>query len=132
MIPEQICRQCGHCCERWGWGQEGEMEDLVPWIQKVRSDILQHVTVYLDGKRKIRGTAVVPGDLSRITRVRFWQDPSGRPLRSCPFFERTGDGKAFCRIHDIRPAVCREYAPWNCGDGDYQNVRCLACRERTP
>ncbi|OPX73681.1 MAG: Flagellin N-methylase [Methanoregulaceae archaeon PtaB.Bin152] len=128
----QICRQCGHCCERWGWGQWGSPEDLRPWIEQDREEILQHVTVFLENGKKTSGTGIAPGDIPRIKRVRYWQDPSGRPLRHCPFLGRTADGKAFCRIHDVRPAVCREYAPWNCDNGDYQYVRCQACRERTP
>ncbi|HNQ30428.1 MAG: Flagellin N-methylase [Methanoregulaceae archaeon PtaB.Bin009] len=132
MSEEQICRQCGHCCERWGWGQSGSPADLRPWIEHGRKDILQHVTVYLDNGQKTSGTRITADDLPRITKVRYWQDPSGQPLRHCPFLGRSKDGKAFCGIHDLRPEVCRDYAPWNCGDGEYQNVRCLACRERTP
>ncbi|MBP7121384.1 MAG: YkgJ family cysteine cluster protein [Methanolinea sp.] len=132
MTSEQICRQCGHCCERWGWGQKGTVDDLIPWIRQDKQDILQHVTVYLDSNRKVRGTDVAAGDLPYILKVWFWQDPSGRRLRYCPFLARREDGRAFCRIHDVRPAVCREYAPWNCSDGEYQNVRCQACREKTP
>lgn len=132
MSGEQVCRQCGHCCERWGWGQKGRMEDLVPWIADGRTDILQHVSVYLDGHRRVSGTDLMMPDIPHITGVRYWQDRSGNPLRYCPFFGRAADGKAFCGIHDVRPWICREYAPWNCTNGDYQHVRCRACREMTP
>lgn len=132
MIPDQICRQCGHCCERWGWGQKGTVGDILPWIEQVRKDILRHVTVYLENGRKTSGTAVAACDIPHIRKVRYWQDTDGRALRHCPFLGRAGNGKAFCRIHDVRPSVCREYAPWKCHDGEYQNVRCTACREMTP
>ncbi|MDD1716603.1 MAG: YkgJ family cysteine cluster protein [Methanolinea sp.] len=132
MVPEQMCRQCGRCCERWGWGQKGTAGDLVPWIEADRQDILQHVTIYLKNGRKVSGTEISEEDIPDIMKVKFWQDPNGRPLRHCPFLRRSGDGKAFCGIHSARPAICREYAPWNCDDSDYQYVRCQACRDRMP
>ena len=127
-----MCRQCGRCCERWGWGQKGTAEDLVLWIDAGRKDILNHVTVHLKDGRRAGGHEITGEDLPHISRVRFWQDPAGRPLRHCPFLRRIEDGRAFCGIHSLRPAVCREYAPWNCGDGDYAYVRCLACKDRMP
>ena len=45
MPPSQDCLQCGKCCEKWGWGQKGVIEDLVPWIDADRQDILQHVSL---------------------------------------------------------------------------------------
>jgi Fe-S-cluster containining protein len=132
VTPEQMCRQCGRCCERWGWGQKGTVEDLGPWIDANRQDILHHVTVHLKNGRKAGGHEMVKEDLPHVSGVRFWQDTAGRPLRHCPFLRRTADGKAFCGIHSVRPTVCREYAPWNCDDGDYQYVRCLACKDRMP
>jgi len=132
VLPDQICRQCGHCCERWGWGQEGTVEDLLPWIAGNRRDILQHVTVHLDDGRKASGTDITSDNIPQVIKVGFWKDPAGHPLRYCPFLGRSGDGKAFCKIYGVRPTVCREYAPWNCDDGDYQHVRCQACMERTP
>jgi Fe-S-cluster containining protein len=132
VTQEQICRQCGHCCERWGWGQKGTVQDILPWIAGDRKDILLYVTVHLENGRKASGSEITTADIPHIRKVRYWQDPSGRPLRHCPFLGRSGDGKAFCGIHDVRPAVCREYAPWNCNDSDYQYVKCQACREMTP
>lgn len=132
MTSKQICQQCGHCCERWGWGQKGTVDDLIPWFQHERRDILQYVAVCLDSARTVNGSDIAAGDIPHIKKVRFWYDTSGRMLRYCPFLGRTQDRKAFCRIHDVRPAVCREYAPWNCSDSEYQNVRCQACREMTP
>ena len=129
---EQFCRQCGHCCERWGWGQEATADDIIPWITERRDEILRYVGVLLDNGRRISGLETGLGHMRHIREIRLWQDPAGRPLRYCPFLRRSGDGRAFCSIHDVRPAVCREYAPWNTDGSDYLNVRCDACRDRTP
>ncbi|HRU79832.1 MAG TPA: YkgJ family cysteine cluster protein [Methanolinea sp.] len=129
---EQVCRQCGRCCERWGWGQPGTVTDLVPWVRAGREDILRHVSVRLSGGRWVSGDSLREGDLSSVVAVRYWQDTGGRPLRYCPFLGRRDDGLAYCAIHAVRPAVCREYAPWNCADGDYLQVKCPACRDRVP
>lgn len=51
LTQDQDCLQCGRCCERWGWGQKGIVEDIIPWILQNRQDILQHVSVWFtDGE----------------------------------------------------------------------------------
>ncbi len=85
MPQDQECRQCGRCCEKWGWDQPGIPEDLVPWIAHHRTDILGHVSItFRDGKRS-DGRDLSPGDLTRIARIYYWVDPGGadaRPARS--------------------------------------------------
>lgn len=129
---DQECRQCGRCCERWGWGQKGTAADLVPWIEGKRWDILVHVAVRLASGRWVRGDAIQGKDIPSVTRVSYWHEPSGLPLRSCPFLGRGEDGRAFCAIHAVRPSVCREYEPWNCTGDEFLQVRCPACREMMP
>jgi Fe-S-cluster containining protein len=131
MKPEQDCLQCGKCCERWGWGQKGVVEDLVPWLEEGRRDILQHVSIRLSDGRWVSGTAITAGDLLRVSQVRYWQDRDGTTIRKCPFFTRSGEGKARCRIHDVKPAVCRAFAPWNWENNEFYG-NCPACREKTP
>lgn len=127
----QECLQCGKCCERWGWGQKGIVEDLIPWIDEGRNDILQYVSIRLSDNRRIIGTAISPGDLSRITRISYWHDPDGKRLKECPFFGRSEDGKARCRIHAVKPRVCQEFTPWNWENNEFYG-NCPACREKTP
>jgi Fe-S-cluster containining protein len=129
---EQVCRQCGRCCERWGWGQTGTVADLVPWIREGRDDILRHVSVRLASGRWVSGCTIREENLPSVTAVRYWQDLGGHPLRYCPFLQKRGEGLAFCAIHEVRPLVCREYAPWNCTGGEYMQVKCPACRDRMP
>jgi len=131
MIADQDCLQCGICCERWGWGQKGIIEDLIPWLAAKRHDILRHVSIRLSDGRRVNGITLSAEDLPRITRISYWQDSSGRRMRECPFFTRSDEGKARCRIHDMKPAVCRAFTPWNWQNNDFYGS-CPACREKTP
>lgn len=130
-VTEQDCRQCGKCCEKWGWDQWGIPEDIVPWIARQRTDILQHVSItFLDGRRST-GRGLAASDLPRIARIYYWVDPQGGKLTHCPFFQRRDDGKVYCRIHDTKPAVCIGFTPWNEGIRDYA-LNCPACRDSAP
>ena len=127
----QDCKQCGKCCEKWGWDQKGITEDLTPWFQAHRQDILQHVSVTLiDGKRA-RGSDLSIDDLHRIARIYYWVDASGRKIRYCPFFEKREDGKVYCKIHIVKPAVCIGFAPWAEVWHDY-GLNCPACLDNIP
>lgn len=134
MAIDQDCRQCGTCCEKWGWGQNGIVEDLVPWIRNGRSDILRHVSLMFRDGRWFSGAEtakITLGDLPDVVRIAYWVDPRGRTLRACPFYERRDDGKVYCRIHDTKPAVCIGFAPWDELYHDY-GLNCPACRTSAP
>lgn len=131
MTEEQDCRQCGKCCEKWGWDQKGIPEDLIPWIATHRKDILRHVGITFTDGRCSTGRDLEPSDLPRISRIAYWVDPQGRTLTCCPFFDRRSDGKVYCRIHDTKPAVCIGFTPWNDGIRDYA-LNCPACRDSIP
>jgi Fe-S-cluster containining protein len=127
----QDCRQCGKCCEKWGWDQSGIIDDLVPWIAGNRQDILTHVLIhYPDGCNRL-AAGMRLSDLPRIDRIYYWVDAGMNRLRVCPFFERREDGKVYCRIHDAKPAVCVGFAPWATVWHDYA-LSCPACRDITP
>jgi Fe-S-cluster containining protein len=131
MKPDQECLQCGRCCERWGWGQEGVPDDLIPWLENNRQDILQHVTIKMNDGTSISGRSISIDALPRVTRVRYWQDQDGTGLRRCPFFQRSDDGRSWCRIHDAKPQVCREFTPWKWKNLEYYGS-CPACRDKAP
>ena len=131
MAREQNCLQCGKCCEKWGWGQNGIPQDLVPWIANSRADILQHVSIRLADGRWMNGTELSASDLPAISRIRYWVGPGGRMLGYCPFFLKGDDGKAWCRIHDTKPVVCSGFAPWDDIWHDYA-LDCPACRDTVP
>ena len=131
MPEEQDCRQCGKCCEKWGWDQKGIPEDLVPWINGKRTDILQHVGITFSDGRRSTAQNLMAADLSRIVRIDYWVSPAGKKLTYCPFFFRAGDGKVYCRIHGAKPAVCIGFTPWDEGIRDYA-LNCPACRDSVP
>jgi Fe-S-cluster containining protein len=130
-IPEQACVQCGRCCEKWGWGQKGIVEDIIPWIREKRQDILQHVSLTLQNGRRCSGNDISLCDISGITRIHYWTGHDGRALSYCPFFQRADDGKVYCRIHETKPKVCTGFTPWNEGIRDYA-LNCPACKNSSP
>jgi Fe-S-cluster containining protein len=131
VTADQDCLQCGKCCERWGWGQKGIVEDLIPWLEENRTDILQHVAIRLTDGRRVSGSSLSAADLPRITRVTYWQDTDGTEVRECPFFRRSPVGKALCTIHEVKPRVCREFTPWTWQNHEFYGS-CPACRDKAP
>ncbi len=129
-MSEQTCLRCGRCCERWGWGQKGIPEDLLPWLEHNRQDILSHVMVWLTGGRRVSGSDITPEDFPRIERIRYWQDSSGMEIHFCPFLKRSEDHKALCGIHACKPAVCRGFTPWTWQNHEFYG-NCSACREKS-
>jgi len=123
--------QCGRCCEKWGWGQKGVIEDIIPWITQGRRDILQHVSITLDDGKRRNGRDISEHDLPHVIRINYWIDQDGRALRHCPFFFRAEDGKVYCKIHGAKPNICISFTPWNEGIRDYA-LNCPACRDTTP
>ncbi|HUU74856.1 MAG TPA: YkgJ family cysteine cluster protein [Methanoregulaceae archaeon] len=132
MTEDQGCIQCGRCCERWGWNLQGIPEDLHPWITQNRQDILQHVSIRLKNRKRIKGSEISVDDFAFIARIRYWIKPNGRPPRYCPFFERREDGLAYCKIHDVKPKICRDFTPWDQKTIEFDFVKCPGCREKTP
>ena len=131
MTPGQDCLQCGKCCEKWGWGQKGVIEDLIPWIYANRQDILQHVSLKFSDGKHCNGRDLILQDLPEVIRIDYWVDTDGRVLTYCPFFFRADDGKVYCKIHDTKPKICIGFTPWSEGIRDYA-LNCPACREKAP
>ena len=131
LNPIQTCVQCGRCCEKWGWGQKGVIEDLIPWILERRRDILQYVSITLQDGRRYSARNISVEDLSAVVRIDYWVNADGRMLTQCPFFRRAEDGKVYCKIHTAKPKVCIGFTPWNEGIRDYA-LNCPACRNSAP
>ena len=131
MSPTQDCLQCGKCCEKWGWGQKGVIEDLIPWILAKQQDILEHVRIRFANGKQCTGCTIPEDDLPNIVRIDYWTDSNGRTITYCPFFWRRDDGKVYCKIHNTKPRVCIGFTPWNEGIRDYA-LECLACRNSSP
>ncbi|MCK9580460.1 MAG: YkgJ family cysteine cluster protein [Methanoregula sp.] len=131
MTAEQDCLQCGKCCEKWGWDQGGIIEDLVPWIQDRRTDILRHVLIRLRDGTIRTGRDLAMDNLPKVARIYYWVSPAGTKLTYCPFYDKRKDGKVYCGIHRVKPAVCIGFAPWAEVYHDY-GLNCPACRDIAP
>lgn len=84
---ETRCTCCGNCCTAFGGHLNASRGDLERWRREGREDLL-----------------------SRVNRLGWiWMAPqTGQPEGTCPFLGRSGT-EAFCRIHDTKPAMCRDY-----------------------
>ncbi len=131
MTAEQDCLQCGKCCEKWGWDQKGIPADLVPWIEGQRNDILQHVSIRFRDGRRSTGAGLTITDLLQVEWIYYWVSPANRKLTYCPFYDKRDDGKVYCGIHMVKPAVCIGFAPWAEMYHDY-GLKCPACRDIAP
>lgn len=131
MSSDQECCQCGRCCEKWGWDQKGVIEDLIPWIQEGRREILQHVSITFQDGTRCSGRDIALDDLAAVVRIDYWTGTEGKKLTHCPFFHRSDDGKVYCTIHTAKPKVCTGFTPWNEAIRDYA-LNCPACRNAAP
>jgi Fe-S-cluster containining protein len=96
-MEDYACRQCGHCCRFLDYQNEVTAEDVAIWRAAGRNDILKWVT-------EIRGEGTA-------LKFRAWVDPkTGKQADECPFLIRKSErGRWHCRIHDVKPAICRHY-----------------------
>jgi len=131
VSSDQECCQCGRCCEKWGWDQKGVIEDLIPWIQEGRREILQHVSITFQDGTRCSGRDIALDDLAAVVRIDYWTGTEGKKLTHCPFFHRSDDGKVYCTIHTAKPKICIGFTPWNEAIRDYA-LNCPACRNAAP
>ena len=91
------CRQCGDCCRFLDYRNQVTAEDVALWRAAGRSDILKWV-------HEIEGEG-------QKGKYRAWVAPgTGKEVDECPFLEKEPErGKWRCRIHDVKPAICRHY-----------------------
>lgn len=91
------CRQCGGCCTFLDYCDALTPADVEGWKRLGRQDILDWVSV----SRTPNGN---PG-------YRIWVEPeTGKMTERCPFLKHLpADNRWLCRIHDVKPCICREY-----------------------
>lgn len=91
------CRQCGRCCRSLDYHDQVTAEDVEGWRKLGRTDILERVAVF-EGR-------------GRETAYRIWIEPGTLTIsESCPFLEKVPRKDLWvCRIHDVKPAICRQY-----------------------
>ena len=83
------CTRCGKCCENYGDGLLGSATEADLQRLENRPDVLR----YLDAL----------GD--------FWISPiTHDDMHRCPWLRKLPNQATFkCRIHDVRPDICRNY-----------------------
>ena len=101
-MTDFICRRCGECCGAV-WFTKTEYKAVFRVASKLGVSLVKQ---YLDGK-----PVYVPRQVLR-------QSPSPRgQIRDlvikegfvCPFLGKDKEGKALCRIYELRPELCRKY-----------------------
>lgn len=95
-MEQFTCRQCGQCCRNLRFRDAGTADDYRRIRGLGREDILAWMAPVLRE--------------GRLVACRLWIDPdTGRYAEVCPWLEQTASGQAYCRIHEIRPEICRHY-----------------------
>lgn len=94
------CRQCGRCCRVLDYRHELSAADYRHWQILGRNDILERVATIRHG--------------SRIVSYAVWVEPGTRQFsETCPWLTPAapnhGSGRWLCRIHDVKPEICRQY-----------------------
>ncbi len=91
------CRQCGFCCQALVFHNECTVKDYEYWQSIGRKDIMDRVSlVRKEGK---------------IVSCQIWVKPGTREyVKGCPWLRKIPDQNRYeCGIHDVRPAICRQY-----------------------
>ena len=88
----RACTQCGKCCLKYegdNWLGSATEVDRLTWLVS-RPEVLD----YLDGKH-----------------YDFWVSPvTGKKAQRCPWLRKLPKQEKYtCRIHHLRPEVCRDY-----------------------
>jgi len=91
------CRQCGDCCNFLDYHDALTQADVERWKQLGRQDILDWVSVSRTPNGK--------------SGYRIWVEPkTGKMIDRCPFLKPLStENHWLCRIHDVKPCICREY-----------------------
>jgi Fe-S-cluster containining protein len=92
------CKQCGYCCLNLNahYTCVGE-DDIRLWEKAGRTDILEWVYYLPIGRDDFV--------------YDIWFNPkTGEEVRRCPWLRKLPKkNKYVCRIHDVKPRLCREY-----------------------
>ena len=93
------CKQCGHCCLNLSdaFSTSVSEEDIRLWEGKGREDILEWVVPI----------PIAEGEMI----YDIWFSPTtGEEVSRCPWLRKLPNkDKYICRIHDVKPAHCRDY-----------------------
>jgi Fe-S-cluster containining protein len=95
-MEDFVCQRCGRCCSTLDFKNGGTAADWERFEALGRKDILDWIApIRHDG---------------RVVACRLWVDPlTGRFADGCPWLVKDAPGRFGCRIHEIRPEICRQY-----------------------
>ena len=124
---DEPCQQCGLCCRIFGPGITPTTQNLYIWMEQGRKDILQWFIAVTEDSRQVRGTDLLPEDLSAVSYVEMRNPQTGELVPVCPFLRRVGRTRYLCGIHTVKPEMCCTYQPWVWGE-TYFN-RCPALKK---
>ena len=94
-----LCKPCGNCCLNLEdtYSCCVDQSDIDMWMTKGRTDILDWVD---------------PIDMGHGKKIYdVWINPqTGEDVIRCPWLRKLPKKNEYsCRIHDVKPRVCREY-----------------------
>ncbi len=94
------CRQCGQCCRQLDYHHELSETDYQTWVSLGRGDILRWVGVMNpNGTGRSYGIWIKPGTREYVP-VCPWLKPVS---------PAAGQSAYECRIHEVKPEICRQY-----------------------
>jgi Fe-S-cluster containining protein len=96
-MADFVCTQCGRCCLTLNYHDGCSVTDYRRWQDLGRTDILDWVGVVRQH--------------GQVTACRIWVTPGTNDFaETCPWLTRSPDQNRYvCTIHDVRPAICRQY-----------------------
>lgn len=95
-MEDFACQRCGRCCSGLDFKNAGTAADWERFAALGRKDILAWIAPVRRG--------------GRVVACRLWIDPAtGRFTDGCPWLVEEASGRFACRIHEIRPEICRQY-----------------------
>ncbi len=88
----RACTQCGKCCLKYegdNWLGSATEADMLLWLIRA-----PEVLDYVGGNR-----------------YDLWVSPEpGKEMQRCPWLDKLPSQETYeCRIHDVRPEVCRDF-----------------------
>lgn len=111
------CKRCGDCCQR-DWDLRLDFETITQWMRERRDDLLRHVVFHPRFLFHPEYSDYQPVLIIDNGHIMF----GDRGRHVCPFLVKKPNGKTLCKIHSVKPLVCREF-PFETGPNGNRYVR---------
>lgn len=122
MMPAKIpvkfeCERCGDCCKR-DWDLKLDSETITNWVREKRDDLLYHVVFHPRFLMHPEYSDYEPILIIDNGHILF----GDYPKHVCPFLVMSSEGRASCKIQEVKPRVCKEF-PFKPGENGEYYVR---------